>query len=82
VLIKTSLSSHIWSVIGSMAVVHWSDVIIAVLSRVHRSFSIASGLIAGKEGPFIHIGAIIGAGVSSLGSQSLTRWGTTLGGAQ
>ncbi|GAX79335.1 hypothetical protein CEUSTIGMA_g6776.t1 [Chlamydomonas eustigma] len=38
------------------------------------SFAIASGLFAGKEGPFIHVGAIIGGGVSGLGSQSVTRW--------
>ena len=32
-------------------------------------FSIASGLVAGKEGPFVHGGAIIGGGIGSLGSQ-------------
>jgi H+/Cl- antiporter ClcA len=32
-------------------------------------FSIASGLIAGKEGPFVHGGAIVGGGVGSMGSQ-------------
>eukprot|EP00798_Chlamydomonas_sp_ICE-L_P018730 gene18730-25261_t len=38
------------------------------------SFSIASGLFVGKEGPFIHVGAILGGGVAGMGSQSLTRW--------
>ena len=32
-------------------------------------FSISSGLVAGKEGPFVHGGAIIGGGIGSLGSQ-------------
>lgn len=32
-------------------------------------FSIASGLIAGKEGPFVHGGAIVGGGFGSMGSQ-------------
>lgn len=32
-------------------------------------FSIASGLIAGKEGPFVHGGAIVGGGIGSMGSQ-------------
>lgn len=32
-------------------------------------FSIAAGLIAGKEGPFVHGGAIIGGGISAMGSQ-------------
>lgn len=36
-------------------------------------FSIASGLMVGKEGPFVHVGAIIGGGVAGLGCPSLTR---------
>ncbi len=36
-------------------------------------FSIASGLVVGKEGPFTHVGAIIGGGVAGLGSTTLTR---------
>ena len=32
-------------------------------------FSIAAGLIAGKEGPFVHGGAIIGGAISAMGSQ-------------
>ncbi|GLI61973.1 hypothetical protein VaNZ11_004539 [Volvox africanus] len=35
--------------------------------------SVASGLLVGKEGPFTHVGAIIGGGVGHLGSTSLTR---------
>lgn len=36
-------------------------------------FSVASGLVVGKEGPFTHVGAIIGGGVAGLGSTTLTR---------
>ena len=32
-------------------------------------FSIAAGLIAGKEGPFVHGGGIVGGGIGSMGSQ-------------
>ncbi|CAK0770655.1 hypothetical protein CVIRNUC_003789 [Coccomyxa viridis] len=35
-------------------------------------FSIAAGLIAGKEGPFVHGGGIVGGGIGSMGSQTLT----------
>lgn len=33
-------------------------------------FSIGAGLIAGKEGPFVHGGAIVGSGVSGLASRT------------
>ena len=44
------------------------------------AFSIASGLIAGKEGPFVHGGGVVGGGIAQLGSRSLkfalpARWG-------
>ena len=32
-------------------------------------FSIAAGLIAGKEGPFAHGGGIVGGGLGGMGSQ-------------
>ncbi|KAI7845409.1 hypothetical protein COHA_001114 [Chlorella ohadii] len=38
------------------------------------TFSIAAGLIAGKEGPFVHGGGIVGGGIGGMGSQSLTQW--------
>eukprot|EP01025_Chloroclados_australasicus_P037565 TRINITY_DN3838_c0_g1_i4.p1 TRINITY_DN3838_c0_g1~~TRINITY_DN3838_c0_g1_i4.p1 ORF type:complete len:949 (-),score=77.27 TRINITY_DN3838_c0_g1_i4:197-3043(-) len=34
-------------------------------------FSIASGLIAGKEGPFVHGGGIVGGGIGAMGSKTL-----------
>ena len=41
-------------------------------------FSISCGLIAGKEGPFVHGGGVVGGGIAALGSQSLRfklpRW--------
>ena len=37
-------------------------------------FSIGAGLVAGKEGPFVHGGGIVGGGIGSMGSQTLTRW--------
>ena len=44
------------------------------------SFTIASGLIAGKEGPFVHGGGIVGGGIGQMGSRVLgfalpRRWG-------
>ena len=35
------------------------------------AFSIGSGLIAGKEGPFVHGGGLVGGGLSAFGSHSL-----------
>jgi chloride channel 7 len=35
------------------------------------SFSIGAGLIAGKEGPFVHGGGLVGGGLSAFGSHSL-----------
>jgi len=37
-------------------------------------FSIGAGLVAGKEGPFVHGGGIVGGGIGSMGSQTFTRW--------
>lgn len=37
-------------------------------------FSISAGLIAGKEGPFVHGGGIVGGGIGGMGSQTLTQW--------
>ena len=36
-------------------------------------FSIGAGLVAGKVGPFVHGGGIIGGGVASMGSMTLSR---------
>lgn len=35
-------------------------------------FSISAGLIAGKEGPFVHGGGIVGGGLGGMGSRTLT----------
>lgn len=35
-------------------------------------FTIAAGLVAGKEGPFVHGGGIVGGGIGGMGSLSLT----------
>jgi chloride channel 7 len=35
------------------------------------AFSISAGLIAGKEGPFVHGGGLVGGGLSAFGSSSL-----------
>lgn len=32
-------------------------------------FSISAGLVAGKEGPFVHGGGIVGGGIGAMGSQ-------------
>lgn len=32
-------------------------------------FTIAAGMIAGKEGPFVHGGGIVGGGLGAMGSQ-------------
>jgi chloride channel 7 len=37
-------------------------------------FSISAGLVAGKEGPFVHGGGIIGGGVASMGSMALSKF--------
>lgn len=34
------------------------------------TLSMAGGLIAGKEGPFIHAGGIVGGGIAGMGSRS------------
>ena len=43
--------------------------IIAKLGGI--AFSIGSGLIAGKEGPFVHGGGLVGGGLSAFGSHTL-----------
>ena len=35
------------------------------------AFSIGAGLIAGKEGPFVHGGGLVGGGVAAMGSRAL-----------
>lgn len=35
-------------------------------------FSISAGLIAGKEGPFVHGGGLVGGGISAMGSRALS----------
>ncbi|KAK9820864.1 hypothetical protein WJX81_006444, partial [Elliptochloris bilobata] len=40
---------------------------------VSAVFVLAAGLVAEGESPFVHVGAIVGGGLSSLGSRSLTR---------
>ncbi|CAD7699480.1 unnamed protein product, partial [Ostreobium quekettii] len=35
-------------------------------------FSISGGLVAGKEGPFVHGGGVVGGGLGSMGSKHLT----------
>ena len=32
-------------------------------------FTIAAGMVAGKEGPFVHGGGIVGGGLGAMGSQ-------------
>ncbi|KAK9816592.1 hypothetical protein WJX72_002361 [[Myrmecia] bisecta] len=36
-------------------------------------FTISAGMIAGKEGPFVHGGGIVGGGIGAMGSQTLTQ---------
>lgn len=36
-------------------------------------FSISSGLIAGKEGPFVHGGGVVGGGLGGMGSRTLSN---------
>eukprot|EP01025_Chloroclados_australasicus_P012437 TRINITY_DN1572_c0_g1_i2.p1 TRINITY_DN1572_c0_g1~~TRINITY_DN1572_c0_g1_i2.p1 ORF type:complete len:958 (-),score=133.08 TRINITY_DN1572_c0_g1_i2:534-3407(-) len=36
-------------------------------------FSISAGLIAGKEGPFVHGGGIVGGGFGGMGSRTITK---------
>ena len=38
-------------------------------------FSIAAGLIAGKEGPFVHGGGIVGGGIGAMGSMCVDERG-------
>ncbi|CAL8469782.1 g9324 [Coccomyxa elongata] len=40
---------------------------------VSATFVLAAGLIAEGEAPFVHIGAIVGGGIASTGSRSLTK---------
>lgn len=47
----------------------WWQVKTLVAKLVGVVFSIAAGLIAGKEGPFVHGGGIVGGGLGGMGSQ-------------
>ena len=40
-----------------------------VVKMLSVTLSMAGGLIAGKEGPFIHAGGIVGGGWASMGSR-------------
>ena len=40
-----------------------------VVKMFSVTLSMAGGLIAGKEGPFIHAGGIVGGGWASMGSR-------------
>ena len=42
-----------------------------VAKYVGLCFSVSSGFMAGKEGPFVHIGGIVGGGMSQMGSKAL-----------
>ena len=35
-------------------------------------FAISAGLVAGKEGPFVHGGGIVGGGIGAMGSQYIS----------
>ena len=41
-----------------------------VVKMFSVTLSMAGGLIAGKEGPFIHAGGIVGGGIAGMGSRS------------
>ncbi|KAL3138646.1 hypothetical protein ABBQ32_006406 [Trebouxia sp. C0010 RCD-2024] len=44
-----------------------------VVKMFSVTLSMAGGLIAGKEGPFIHAGGIVGGGWASMGSRTVTE---------
>lgn len=43
-----------------------------VFKLMSVTLSMAGGLIAGKEGPFVHTGGIVGGGWAGMGSRTLT----------
>ncbi|DBA70944.1 TPA: hypothetical protein ACH3X2_011387 [Trebouxia sp. C0005] len=43
-----------------------------VVKMFSVTLSMAGGLIAGKEGPFIHAGGIVGGGIAGMGSRTIT----------
>lgn len=47
-----------------------------VVKMCSVTLSMAGGLIAGKEGPFIHAGGIVGGGWAGMGSRSAQRGST------
>jgi chloride channel 7 len=51
-----------------------------ICKLVGLTCSMAGGLIAGKEGPFVHAGAIVGGGWAAMGSQSVAQALVRLGG--
>lgn len=46
-----------------------------VVKMCSVTLSMAGGLIAGKEGPFIHAGGIVGGGWAGMGSRSVNTQG-------